>query len=89
MEKMREEFEAWVITRNVCIKYGAKLRTCPDGSYYDYRINDRWLAWKASRSALCVNLSDIEFSKDRHGEGGLILTDSIKSELEYLGVDYE
>ena len=58
MEKMREEFEGWVITRNVCIKYGAKLRTRPDGSYYDYRINDRWLAWKASRAALLVELPD-------------------------------
>ena len=56
MEKMREDFENWVITRNVCIKYGAKLRMCPDGSYYDYRINDRWLAWKASRAELCVEL---------------------------------
>lgn len=89
MEKMREEFEVWFITLNVCIKYGARLLTCPDGSYYDYRVNDRWLAWKASRSALRVNLSGIEFSKDRHGEGGLILTDSIKSELECLGVGYE
>ncbi|HFT4724699.1 TPA: hypothetical protein ACHT17_006125 [Pseudomonas aeruginosa] len=53
---MREEFEAWVSGRKVCTRYGAKLNTNPDGMYSDYRINDRWLAWKASRAALRVVL---------------------------------
>lgn len=55
---MREEFEAWVLGRNVCVKYGAKLRQNADGSYSDYRINDRWLAWQASRAALIIELPD-------------------------------
>ncbi|EOZ4845227.1 TPA: hypothetical protein ACRME3_003353 [Pseudomonas aeruginosa] len=54
MPDMREEFEAWVSGRKVCTRYGAKLNTNPDGMYSDYRINDRWLAWKASRAALRV-----------------------------------
>ncbi|HHH9220636.1 TPA: hypothetical protein ACP303_005115 [Pseudomonas aeruginosa] len=56
MPDMREEFEAWVSGRKVCTRYGAKLNTNPDGMYSDYRINDRWLAWKASRAALRVEL---------------------------------
>ncbi len=58
MPDMREEFEAWVSGRKVCTRYGAKLNTNPDGMYSDYRINDRWLAWKASRAALRVVLPD-------------------------------
>ncbi len=57
-QAMREEFEAWVSGRKVCTRYGAKLNTNPDGMYSDYRINDRWLAWKASRTALRVELPD-------------------------------
>ncbi|HDZ3423877.1 hypothetical protein GHV48_26030 [Pseudomonas aeruginosa] len=57
-QAMREEFEAWVSGRKVCTRYGAKLNTNPDGMYSDYRINDRWLAWKASRAALRVVLPD-------------------------------
>lgn len=58
MPDMREEFEAWVSGRKVCTRYGAKLNTNPDGMYSDYRINDRWLAWKASRAALRVELPE-------------------------------
>ena len=46
----REEFEAWVVGRKVVKKHGAKLNTTTDGTYCDYRINDRWLAWTASRA---------------------------------------
>ena len=82
MERMREEFEGWVITRNVCIKYGAKLRTCPDGSYYDYRINDRWLAWKASRAALCVKLPE-------NCKGMALTVDEFRAQLDTAGVGHE
>lgn len=56
MPDIREEFETWVSGRKVCTRYGAKLTTNPDGMYSDYRINDRWLAWQASRAALKVEL---------------------------------
>ena len=82
MERMREEFEGWVITRNVCIKYGAKLRTCHDGSYYDYRINDRWLAWKASRAALCVKLPE-------NCKGMALTVDEFRAQLDTAGVGHE
>jgi hypothetical protein len=51
----REQFEAWVLGRQVCKKYGAKLNKDSAGSYLDYRINDRWLAWKASRDVMKEN----------------------------------
>ena len=40
----RIKFEAWVLGQNICKKYGAKLTMNADGSYRDYRINDRWNA---------------------------------------------
>lgn len=85
MAKKREEFEAWVITRNVCIKYGAKLRTCPDGSYYDYRINDRWLAWKASREALCVELP----CSLGYPNNDMVYLSDVEERLEKAGVSYK
>lgn len=54
----REEFEAWVVGRKVVKKHGAKIIQCMDGSYSDYRINDRWLAWQASRESMVVDLPD-------------------------------
>ena len=51
MNDQRVKFEAWVSGRTVVKKYGAKLTTRADGSYADYRINDRWLAWQAALSA--------------------------------------
>ncbi|MBA5069742.1 hypothetical protein [Pseudomonas aeruginosa] len=63
-QAMREEFEAWISGRKVCTRYGAKLNTNPDGMYSDYRINDRWLAWKASRAALRVDLPRVIFDED-------------------------
>ena len=44
---VREAFEKWVSGRSVVKKYGAKLTANSDGSYRDYRINDRWLAYQA------------------------------------------
>ena len=52
----RQQFEEWVVGRKVVKKHGAKLNTSSDGTYCDYRINDRWLAWQASRESLVVEL---------------------------------
>jgi len=43
----RADFEAWVQTQRVCTRKGAKLWQNKDGSYKDYRINDRWITWQA------------------------------------------
>lgn len=52
----RQQFEEWVVGRKVVKKHGAQLKTTSDGTYCDYRINDRWLAWEASRKSIVVNL---------------------------------
>lgn len=81
---MREKFEAWVLGQNVCKKYGAKLTQNPDGSYRDYRINDRWNAYKAS----CRNPpEEIEqallFVLFHHQGGKSYIGQAIR---EYLGI---
>lgn len=59
----RQQFEDWVVGRKVVKKHGAKLNTGSDGTYCDYRINDRWLAWQASRESLVVELPPLEKSQ--------------------------
>lgn len=49
----RAEFEQWIIRTTgykTCDKRGEpmSLRTNFDGSYADFRVNDRWLAWCAA-----------------------------------------
>lgn len=92
MPDMREEFEAWVSGRKVCTRYGAKLKTNPDGMYSDYRINDRWLAWQASRAALRVELPE-KMEPTRNIYGNLIIgsynavLDAVKETLQQAGIE--
>ncbi|HHM6046613.1 TPA: hypothetical protein ACRMOD_000343 [Pseudomonas aeruginosa] len=96
-QAMREEFEAWVSGRKVCTRYGAKLNTNPDGMYSDYRINDRWLAWKASRAALRVELPDDGIEdcrrdwqnscRDNFDTGYCYATDRITQALQQAGIE--
>lgn len=52
----RQAFELWVVGAKVDDPqfFGAKLTQCPDGSYADYRINDRWVAWNAALDTMGV-----------------------------------
>ena len=52
MDGMREEFEAWAIS-----DMWYMVARAGDGYKCDY-MNTAWLSWKASRAALCVNISD-------------------------------
>lgn len=97
MPDMREEFETWVSGRKVCTRYGANLTTNPDGMYCDYRINDRWLAWKASRAALRVELPDDGIEdcrrdwsnscRDNFDTGYCYATDRITQALQQAGIE--
>ncbi|HBO3141115.1 TPA: hypothetical protein L4Q96_006763 [Pseudomonas aeruginosa] len=87
MPDMREEFEAWVSGRKVCTRYGAKLNTNPDGMYSDYRINDRWLAWKASRAALRVELPPELNAGDLFEDTPIYNASMIKVILQQAGIE--
>lgn len=100
MEKMREEFNEVVATGAImqdffCVTsgYASRIRWL-DGNwdgikYGSVTLQYAWSIWKASRAVLCVNISDLEFSQDKNGDGGIILTEVIKSELDNSGVRYE
>ena len=54
-----EAFEKWIQTTNgwkACKQRGKPmhLRQNMDGSYNDFRVNDRWFAWKARAQASSV-----------------------------------
>ena len=53
IDEMRSAFHGWVTGTNVWKKSKNTSKPCTlrqrfDGSYADYRINDRWQAWKAA-----------------------------------------
>lgn len=54
MEKMREEFEAWAIEKDLDTSH--YIDNGEMGDYCDVVTQYAWLGWKASRSALCVEL---------------------------------
>lgn len=51
MDKMRVDFEAWVVTCRFFKKLNAHLKQNSDGSYGCYAVNDRWMAWQAARQS--------------------------------------
>jgi hypothetical protein len=81
---MREEFEAWVVSRKVVTRHGAGLNQNSDGTYSDYRINDRWLAWQASRAALVIELPPRDYYTESDDPRDLL--DYITAELTDGGV---
>lgn len=57
--KMREEFLCWVSKRKLVTRNKASLRMNSDESQFlDYRVNDLWCAWQASREAVVVELPE-------------------------------
>lgn len=57
-DKMREEFEVWVILNAGNHEYPYMDRVTakfPDGSYLTTWVDSAWIGWQASRAALCVN----------------------------------
>lgn len=50
MDKVQTSFESWISNTRNFKKYGMKLNKTSDGNYGDFRINNKWLAWKACYS---------------------------------------
>ena len=56
-DELRARFEVWVQTTSgwkACKQRGKPmhLRQNADGSYNDFRVNDRWFAWQACHAAM-------------------------------------
>ena len=75
-DKMREEFEAWAIS-----DMGYMVARAGDGYKCDY-MNTAWLAWKASRDALCVELPE-------NCKGMALTVSELHRELDRAGVSYK
>ena len=76
MGKMREEFESWAMSDMgyMCVRVG--------GGYKDDYMNTAWLAWKASRAALCVELPE-------NCKGMALTVDEFHRQLDKVGVSYK
>ena len=86
MEKMREEFEAWYWAklhgdRNVSLRRAVFNKTS-DGSYRGLKCDTAWCAWKASRSALCVEVPE-------NCKGMALTVQELHRELDKAGVSYK
>jgi hypothetical protein len=57
-DKMREEFEAWVVSNwpNQSLDRFNPLHGVTEGEYTGFTVQHCWDAWQASRAALAVNL---------------------------------
>lgn len=56
-ENSMEDFLIWVSKRKLVTRNNASLRMNSDRSQFvDYRVNDLWCAWQASRQAVVVEL---------------------------------
>ena len=76
MDKMREEFESWAMSDMgyMCGRVG--------GGYKDDYMNTAWLAWKASRAVLCVELPE-------NCKGMALTVDEFHKQLDKAGVSYK
>lgn len=52
IEKMREQFESWVLREYP----NQSMGRFNDGEYQSLTVENCWLSWKASREAVVVNL---------------------------------
>ena len=82
MDKMREEFESWAMSDMgyMCVRVG--------GGYKDDYMNTAWLAWKASRAALCVELPD-NLNGEYYTDGWNACLECVEGNLEGVVVSYK
>lgn len=85
MDKMREEFEAWAAS----IGFTLKPNAWSNGDYAMGYGWQEWNAWKASRAALCVELNSVVFSRDKNGDGGLMLPERVFKAMDDAGASYK
>lgn len=97
MDKMRQEFEVWYIAHMtddeledmaVINAYLESYRGYKNK--YEYSdIQELWLAWQASRTALCIELPDSWVGGEMGDDVDLMATVDIKDALNQAGVPYK
>ena len=81
MDKMREEFEVWAISCEMC--------TYLDDDEYRHQSTEwAWRAWKASRAALYVELPD-NLNGEYYADGWNACLEFVEGKLEDAGVSYK
>ena len=94
MDKMREEFEAWWISKNpnhvdAGVYWHETGYWVNSNSAYS-NLDFAWECWKASRTALCVELpSKINDDNDLFSYGFDSAISSAEVSLENAGVSYK
>lgn len=85
MDKMREEFEAWINSETGfdCFRTNYPMTKPEDQQYMCHRTNLAWLSWQASRAALCVQMP--RCCNEEQDSYRLNIIDS----LDDAGVSYE
>ena len=86
-DKMREEFEGWFENNAMPLEsdWFKRDKDSPDDYFLDH-VDWAWEGWKASRSALCVNLPDSERSVDC---GYVLYRSDVEQALYDAGVRYK
>ena len=87
MDKMREEFEAWVSSKNLEISFGNYL----DDEYDSTWTQVYWEGWQASRKALVVELPDMieVWNEDAKHYSRAYLKDGVEFALNQNGINYK
>lgn len=75
-DKMREDFEVWVVSM------GGDIRL--NGEYVSNVTECAWGAWQASRAALVVDLPD-----EKNASTKADLLDEVMQALDAVGVSYK
>lgn len=87
MDKMREEYEAWFCsTMPYKIAKESWFAVMDDGDYIIMDVQAGWAGWKASRTALCVELPDSERSVDC---GDVLYRSDVEDALDAAGIRYK
>lgn len=92
-EKMRDEFEEWLIanTEFDTQRTAFAMTKEEDQQYMCHRTNLAWLAWKASRAALVVELPELKSfnASDEPDFAYEVAIDDIKCALGDAGVSHK
>ena len=90
-EKIRDEFEAWLIanTEFDTQRTAFAMTKQEDQQYMCHRTNLAWLAWQASRAALVVELPTLENGLIHPFDGSSMTVDAVARQLDCAGVKYK